>query len=224
MESGPSRMYVQQTAAFSLRDQFLSELETDSTPESPPSFTAPNLEALADLKRQVLQNPPEKCVHCGAGLTKEMIVELKDGAIMAYCKTKGACGRSLVLFAGVDVTYPIYRKICPFEAVAPAVEAQTVFTAAEATSIEQSVNVAAMEARFNRMPLDAQGNLDIYALHGIERPETMCKLCNQTYSAHDSSGLRRCDKNGWLEAGRSKYQLPSNWPVYDPVENTWTNI
>ena len=42
-------------------------------------------------------------------------VERPDNSIMAYCKTKDACGRSHVLFAGIDKTIPKYEQICIFE-------------------------------------------------------------------------------------------------------------
>jgi hypothetical protein len=107
-------MYAAQSAAFSARDVLLGR-KTDSTSDSPPSFTSPNLEELCSLKKKVLAELPTHCIHCDAEYTKKSFVETKDGAVMAYCKQPGACGKSLVLFAGVDLSTPIYIRVCMFQ-------------------------------------------------------------------------------------------------------------
>jgi hypothetical protein len=50
--------------------------------------------------------------------------------------------------------------------------------------------------------------LDIYALHGITPPHTLCSLCDKEYQAHEQG----CDQHGWKEVGRRLYALPADWP------------
>ncbi len=114
MESGPSRMYQAQTVAFNARSELMG-VKTDSTPETPPTHTLPNVVELSALKQRIVSNLPTNCVHCEAIYPPNSFLEHK-GSVMAYCKLKGACGRSLVLFAGVEMNTPVYTKICPFKA------------------------------------------------------------------------------------------------------------
>lgn len=214
--AGPSRMYAQQAVAYSARDSLLGE-HTDSTPDTPPTIAAPDLEGLCALKRQVVENLPAACVHCGAEMLKEYCVELKDQCVISYCKKKGACGRSLVLFAGFDRTYPIYSKTCCFKQVEEAApvefEAPTELAGREQQSM-LSVEQTVFAALSRRQGLE-QEQLDIYALHGIVRPDAKCATCERAYSTH-----RKCDQYGWYESSRACYKLPSEWPGY--VEpGTW---
>lgn len=233
-----SMMYQHQSLAFEARGACTSAA-TNSTPNSPPYQGEPDLRRLCDLKKSVIANLPTHCSHCNAPLTPNMCLELRGGEIMAYCKTKGACGKSLVLFAGVDLTYPIYEKFCPFRAVeagsAPQTSATPQLISPDAVHVDpQQPNVAEqhMFPDFSGFPETTPQssdtirmqvrpgvfrNVDVYALHGITRPDKVCALCNQTYSAHQD----RCDQHGWKEVRREHYALPEDWPVYDSSQGTW---
>lgn len=215
-ESGPSIMYAQQAVAFDARAALMGHT-TDSTPETPPTHTAPDIVQLCALKKQVLQNLPTSCVHCKAEIKKEYIVE-HNGSIMAYCKTPGACGRSLVLFAGVDFTYPVYAQTCVYTHAErtpppafgkPAGSTQTL----SAAELEQAIQQLNVTNFINADP----GN--IYALHGIPNPAHLCDTCGKSPNQH-----KKCDQNGWYEVRRSVYALPSDWPVYSTWTKTWSNV
>ncbi len=92
-------------------------LKTDSTPTSPPSHTIPDIKGLCDLKKKILSNLPDKCAHCGKPHKHSLgsYKERDNDEIIAYCKTKDGCGRSQILFAALDLSYPEYKQICIFE-------------------------------------------------------------------------------------------------------------
>lgn len=100
-------MYMCQTVAYQARDK-LGGTKTDSTLTAPPSHTPPDITALCELRKKVLSELPKTCAHCKAPLLHSIgsFVERPDGSLMAYCKGKGACGRSQVLFAPFDRSVP----------------------------------------------------------------------------------------------------------------------
>lgn len=198
---------------------------TNSTAESPPTQDAPDIAGLCALKRQIVTNLPTACTHCGAELKKEYCVELKDDeCIMAYCKTPGACGKSLVLFAGFDRTYPVYTQTCCFKRieaapVQPVVPAPVTFTAEDAPNSPPTNAPEMLSASILKELQQEQQQLDIYALHGIERPDSKCANCGKAYSTHNKT----CDQNGWYESSRKCYKLPHDWPTYNSSTKTWSN-
>lgn len=207
-------MYAQQAVAYDARAALLGQT-TDSTPKTPPTQTPPDIVQLCALRKQILKNLPSTCVHCNAEMKKEYIVDHK-GSIMAYCKAPGACGRSLVLFAGVDFTYPVYAQTCVYTH-SPAVAAAPV-TASHA----QPLSAAEMELVVNELTstnFNDVGAMDIYTLHGIPNPAHLCDHCGKPPSEH-----KKCDQNGWYEARRSVYTLPPDWPVYNNGTKTWSNV
>ena len=117
--SGSSMMYPQQMMAFSSRNAHMGTT-TDSTAECPPSTAKPDIKALCELKKKIVGNLPTTCSHCGVALLPQSIIERHTGEVIAYCKAPGACGKSLVLFAGVDLSYPVYKRFCPFKFKEPA--------------------------------------------------------------------------------------------------------
>lgn len=224
MESGPRQMYAQQTVAFEARNRMAS-VKTDSTWDTPPTYTRPDIEGLTALKKQIVNNLPKKCSHCEADLFKECFVELKDGTIMAYCKTKGACGRSLVLFAGVDMIIPQYVKVCPFKEL---VSSDPQPTPTYAAPTEQSVfaDLAALnlqQEEQQQVHVQQHVIFDYHALHGIPKPNSICEHCEKPYSEHDGHSMRNCDSNGWLRSGSTLIELPSDWPRYNPSLHEWTS-
>lgn len=232
----PTQMYAQQTVAYEARDALIGET-TNSTSESPPFQTPPDIEKLCQLRKHILRNLPTTCTHCNAEMLKEYIVDHK-GSIIAYCKTPGACGRSLVLYAGVDFTYPVYEQTCPYTYTSPVVDAEAaaIFNDAVAAleindgppvdssnfaqPIENFATQVPIEQHYaRRFPTDQNGELDIYALHGIPNPAHMCDTCGKGPGEH-----KKCDQNGWYEVRRELYALPADWPTYNSATKTWTNL
>ena len=233
--AGPSRMYAQQAVAYSARDSMAGR-QTDSTEDSPPTHTAPDLEGLCELKKKIIANPPTHCCHCNAEFTENSIVEIRDECIMAYCKKKGACGKSLVLFAGLNLTYPVYAKICPFKSLVVAASEPVVLTLpveseagppitgelSQQEQVEPAIATSVFALPAQALPPGRwQEVIDVYALHNIHRPEEMCALCGKQYREHDT---RPCDQNGWVETHSVQYTLPRDWPVYNSSTHSWHSI
>eukprot|EP01040_Poterioochromonas_malhamensis_P002183 gene2183-2324_t len=112
MDSGLNQMYAIQRPAYAARAELTGPV-TDSTPTTPPTHPPLDVAGLCNLKKSVVQNLPTTCGHCGAELPPRSIIE-HNGAVVAYCKLKGACGRSQVLYAAVEFKTPIYRQVCKF--------------------------------------------------------------------------------------------------------------
>lgn len=228
MEAGPSRMYMQQMAAFSARSSMITDLGP-STEDSPPAFTPPDIEGLKALKKSVVENLPTHCSHCRAELLPEYFVERDGGTVIAYCKKRGACGKSLVLFAGVDMVRPIYRKICPFKMRETTVEQLSIPTVSDNNANETSSDLTEQMQSQQHHPtrslemdlhgmLSSQAPMDIYALHGINRPTDMCILCNKEYSRHEHV---ECDRHGWVHDHDELLALPDDWPEFDSRHHRW---
>eukprot|EP01040_Poterioochromonas_malhamensis_P018649 gene18649-21832_t len=257
MEAGPHRMYAQQAPAFEARSRMITDLGP-STEDSPPVFTLPDIEGLKALKKQVVENLPTKCVHCEADMLPEYCTELRDGTVMAYCKKRGACGRSLVLFAGVKLVRPVYRKICPFQTAArPADTLAELETTANPTAEMQTpplmqmpplmqlppqmqplqqMQAPQMQAQQERWQhLDtapavepthrpsiferfARGQIDVYELHGIKRPDEVCQRCEKSFDEHEHV---ECDKFGWVHDHDELLEIPADWPTYDHGSHGW---
>lgn len=222
MESGPSRMYQSQTAAFLARRSLVTDLGP-STVDTPPVFNPPDIDGLKALKKQVVENLPKTCVHCGAELFPECFLERIDGSIMQYCKKKGACGRSLVLFAGVEMTKPVYRKICPFEKVnnQPPVQGDIFLPTRQQDTSVNSMQIEEPRQQQQFDMIELMREVDVYALHGIQRPTDVCGLCGLTYDVHEH---KPCDQYGWVHDHDERLPLPDDWLIFDPTSHTWLEI
>jgi hypothetical protein len=128
----------------------------------------------------------------------------------------------LVLFAGVDMTCPEYEKICPFKAIGEEKEESFSDQQPDFDSVAHLEQQALSNVAPNHFEHQQQNNtFDMYALHGITRPEVVCSLCGLTFQQHDT---RKCDQNGWLETGRHYLELPSDWPMFDEFTKSWLNL
>jgi hypothetical protein len=114
MERSADIMYNEQGEPYEAPSQFI-DTPTNSTADTPPTHAPLDFAGLCNLKKSVVGNLPKNCGHCGAELPPKSIVELKNGEIMAYCRKKGACGRSQTLFESVEFKSPIYEKVCIYE-------------------------------------------------------------------------------------------------------------
>lgn len=227
MKAGPRAMYMQQQPAFEARSRMVTDLGP-STETSPPVFTEPDIEGLKNLKKQVVENLPTHCSHCNADMLPDYCCELKDGSVMAYCKKPGACGKSLVLFAGVDLVRPVYRKICPFKKVVSTISREPVSTpstgpqpgnAADGTETQLPTDLQVPEQQiYDVVELYRRGEIDEYDLHGISRPTDICALCSKRYDKHEHT---RCDENGWVHDHDELLPLPNDWPRYDRSSHRW---
>jgi hypothetical protein len=122
-------MYQCQSAVYAASAEF-EPRRTDSTPDSAPSFTIVDVDALCALKKRVISELAGKvCPHCSTPFGKVSFVETTDGEIIAYCKRQGSeeddrgkqyCGRSNVLFMPPTLTQPVYEKFCVFKHEQPA--------------------------------------------------------------------------------------------------------
>jgi hypothetical protein len=174
-------MYEIQNFAFAAADVYQPP-KTNSTPDHPPVHIV-DLQAACAAKKKIVENLPTKCGHCSTSFNApNCIVEIKDGDVMAYCRGQGGCGKSQVLFVGVNASIPRYRKVCVFKTSVPPAE----------------------QNELQHQPLD------IYALHGITRPETICDTCGQRYDNHPTG----YDHNGWLQDGVDQLELPGDWPMF----------
>jgi hypothetical protein len=201
--SGPSMMYATQRPAFEARKVLLdASFKSPSTPTSPPEYDPIDVLALCALKKSVVSHLPTHCIHCGAEYPQGSIVELSDGTVMAYCKCKGACGKSHVLFAGVDVSTPIFEKTCPFKSIVVEVDATADLTAVGPPSAQELA----------RLVTELQ-----HRVITIEDHDPTCALCGKRHLSHKQD----CDVNGWRIASRRRVALPSDWPVFQPSTATW---
>lgn len=222
---------MQQQPAFEARSRMVTDLGP-STENTPPVFTEPDIEGLKNLKKQVVENLPTHCSHCSADMLSEYCCELKDGSVMAYCKKPGACGKSLVLFAGVDLVRPVYRKICPFKKVVSSIAREPVVVA-PSTGPQSGDSAGGTEMQLPQQPADSpvqeqqiydivelyrRGEIDEYELHGINRPTDVCALCGKTYDKHEHTS---CDQHGWVHDHDELLPLPNDWPRYDRSSHRW---
>lgn len=229
MQSGPRMMYQTQAVAFNARNEILGKA-TDSTPITPPSVPAIDLNALCKLKRDIVSNLPKNCLHCGAEYPIEVkgtFVERDDGSIMAYCKQKGACGRSHVLFAGVELVKPVYEQVCVFTYKgfnsAPLGQKEEQAAIIKSSDFQQQLVVPKIEQQqFDPSDLTAISSID-----QIQASFDMSKMTHdEMMELHDPTcakcGLRKLahktdiDKNGWRVARKESLSLPADWPTYYP--------
>ena len=139
---------------------------------------------------------------------------------MAYCKKPGACGKSLVLFAGVDLVRPVYRKICPFKKVVGPIAREPVVVT-PSTGPQSGDSVGGTEMQLPQQPADLpvqeqqiydivelyrRGEIDEYELHGINRPTDVCALCGKRYDKHEHTS---CDQYGWVHDHDELLPLPN---------------
>jgi hypothetical protein len=138
-----------------------------------------------------------------------------------------------VLFAGLDLTYPIYTKYCPFKdaakkepvvflpemitppttsAVPGAVPSESDLRRGRELTAQEQMQLVEVAQPYNRFQ-----DMDMYQMHGITNPAAVCELCHKTYSAH----MTGCDQNGWKETSRKVYALPADWPFYHASTGTW---
>ena len=201
MESGPRQMYAVQTAAFDFRRSHVG-IATDSTPTSPPTRKPLDLEAIAAQKRHIVNNLPTHCSHCNAEFPPQSIVELKDGSVTAYCKKKGACGKSHVLFAGIELKQPIYEQVCVFRRIEP--------------KFETTSNLPTTE----HVPVEVDMEQLLRSCHRevtLEDHDPTCASCGKRNLSHHHD----VDQNGWRIARYEVIRPPRNWPVFNKQTGSW---
>eukprot|EP00966_Prymnesium_polylepis_P198323 4595794-Prymnesium_polylepis.3 len=54
----------------------------------------------------------------------------------------------------------------------------------------------------------ANGQIDVWQLHGLPNPETVCQSCARPRREHNAD----CDINGWRIHSYRLQQLPHDWP------------
>jgi len=113
--AAPTQLYAIQSAAYDSHAQYNLK-KTDSTPTTPPSITPTNAEEACKKKKEIVFALPTKCGHCSHPVDADdrCFAEVK-GTVMVYCKKKGGCGRSQVLFVCPDLTIPKYKQVCIWE-------------------------------------------------------------------------------------------------------------
>jgi hypothetical protein len=163
MASHPTRLYECQIPAYQSHSAYNAKV-TNSTPTSPPEVTPTDINAACQKKKEIVNNLPTKCSHCG--MATGSIVELKDGSIMAYCKSS-ECGRSQVLYVAPSLTTPKYKQVCVFE-----------------------------EDQSKAVPSPNEDHGRIMKMHGIIPNEADCKNCSKQYKDHerdyDTNGWVQC--------------------------------
>jgi hypothetical protein len=203
-------MYACQTPAFDQRQQFMPK-KTDSTPTTPPTFTQLDVEGLCRAKRNAVRSAPTTCTHCASAA-----VRICDSGecVMAYCQGK-TCGKSQILFAPPDLTYPVYRKVCVFvggdanELPMPSSQRNAANDAPRAQITPEEL--AQMVAEMN----NAQA---IHAAQVASLNEN-CRSCGKRRREHEAN----IDVNGWAEVERRPVTLPKDWPMYVKSSDSWVN-
>ncbi len=206
METGPVIMYVQETKAFADRAKLIGTAR-NSTPSSPPINTNVDIDGLCKLKQKVINNLPLQCGHCGINyLEKTSFAEFMDGTIMAYCKGPGCCGRSMVLFAGVELWTPTYTQICPFIPFQDEVEEATSPRSPESPSTNSSTSPRSVNIE----------NIIAYQQWSpsVRNPDSVCEICSKPFGLHDSYRMTQCDSYGWIANGKRELLTPADWPEY----------
>lgn len=198
-------MYAVQTAAYEFRGSHVG-IETNSTPTTPPTHKPLDLEAITAQKIHIVNNLPTHCAHCQAEFPPQSIVELKDGCVMAYCKQKGACGKSQVLFAGIELKTPIYGKSCRFQRIQPAPREQDLPEGTEQSSEVVESITAALLAELNRPRVIT-----------MEDHNPTCATCGNGYLSHKQD----VDQNGWRITGYTKLDPLPTWPRFHQASGTW---
>ena len=146
-------MYQQQAAAYDAARRY-GTVKTNSTPDTPPTVTRPDVAALCATKRGIVEKLPTHCPHCQKAYPANSTIERSNGEIVSYCNSKeaGACGKSCVRFVMPDLRVPTYKKFCAYDPVpAPPVDP----------------NAAMMQT----MPVPSD-------------PEWMCQRCGKPHGEH----------------------------------------
>jgi hypothetical protein len=134
--------------------------------------------------------------------------------VMAYCQGK-TCGKSQILFAPPDLTYPVYRKVCVFvggdanELPMPSSQRNAANDAPRAQITPEEL--AQMVAEMN----NAQA---IHAAQVASLNEN-CRSCGKRRREHEAN----IDVNGWAEVERRPVTLPKDWPMYVKSSDSWVN-
>lgn len=198
--NGPSMMYQVQRPAFEARKTILDACCIGpSTATSPPQIQAINIQEVCELKKQAIANKPINCVHCGAKHPERSIIETKDGSIIAYCREKGACGKSNVIFAGIELSTPQFEQVCPFQHRIHIPE----------TRITEDLNAELTQEPIIQRPMFREITMEDHS--------PTCALCGKRYHEHKQD----CDQFGWRICSRRPVVLPSDWPVFQPDLAIW---
>jgi hypothetical protein len=204
-------MYACQTPAFDQRQQFMPK-KTDSTPTTPPTFTQLDVAGLCRAKRNALRSAPTTCTHCASAAVR---IRASEDCVMAYCQGK-TCGKSQILFAPPDLTYPVYRKVC-------------VFVGGDANELPMpsSQRNAANDALRDRIPTAKELEQVVAGMHNAQVLHAVivasmnenCRSCGKCRREHEEN----VDANGWAEVERRPVALPKNWPTYVKSSDSWVN-
>ena len=165
-----SMMYQSQMPAYSAHSAYNAHV-SNSTPTSPPEVTPTDITAACTKKKNVVNALPIKCSHCPAALSHEdnCFNEMKDGSVIAYCRAKGGCGRSQVLFVAPELSIPKYKQVCVFEEDTTKPNGST----ADHTALMR--------------------------MHGVTINGAVCKKCEKTYESHekgyDTNGWVQCGED-----------------------------
>lgn len=92
-----SMMYAHQAVAFEALRQY-DPVETNSTPDSPPSRPV-DLKLACAKKQEIVYNLPTQCAHCSNPIAPPLCFkERPNGDIFAYCLLEGGCNKSSILY------------------------------------------------------------------------------------------------------------------------------
>lgn len=215
--NGPSMMYQVQRPAFEARKTILDACCIGpSTSTTPPQIQAINIQEVCALKKQAITNKPLNCVHCGAKHPERSIIETKDGSIIAYCREKGACGKSNVIFAGIELSTPQFEQVCPFQhrnhIPEPIIFNNDSLTSQQIPS--QPFSPGDLPAELTQEPIVQR---PMFREITMEDHSPTCALCGKRYHEHKQD----CDEFGWRICSRKPVVLPADWPVFQPDLAIW---
>src|SRR3990167_3771645 len=205
MERQQVRMYAVQAAAYEARQEYEPYVtKVPSTPETPPVVES-DLTKACEAKKLALVNKPQVCSHCEAPLQTEYFEEF-NGTIFAYCKSKGGCGKSQVLFVNPSRTAPVFAKCCIFEPSDP----NDVFD--RQTLLERTRGESRVAKRSDQLPYAAYKG-DYIPISAA------CLKCDLPFKKHKQN----IDNNGWAQVSTITLQVPEDWP-HNLGGGAWSNI
>eukprot|EP01033_Poteriospumella_lacustris_P009397 gene9397-6728_t len=223
-------MYAQQAPAFEARSRMITDLGP-STEDSPPVFTLPDIEGLKALKKQVVENLPTKCVHCEADMLPEYCVKLVRPVYRKICPFQTAA-RPADTLAELETTAnptaemqtPPLMQMPPLMQLPPQMQPLQQMQAPQMQAQQErwqhldtapAVEPTHRPSIFERF---ARGQIDVYELHGIKRPDEVCQRCEKSFDEHEHA---ECDKFGWVHDHDELLEIPADWPTYDHGSHGW---
>jgi hypothetical protein len=165
---------------------------------------------------------------------------------MAYCKKKGACGRSHVLFAGVELTRPVYEQVCVFSSRAEEFnfvpkqrQPQPVFSGATPTEQQEVVQQEPLQQEvLQQEPLQQEPLQQEVTQHVFQEVSTRAypdfsRMTNDQMMEMHNPTCAKCgrrsldhkndvDQNGWRIAYKERIRNPPGLPVYNPSTGNWS--